>query len=62
MEERGWAGYDDDADQGQERSELLLPGKGLAGDEPGADVAGEDRREEGEHGCFGEGHVEESEI
>jgi hypothetical protein len=62
VEERGRSGDDDDADEGQECRELLLPGEGLARDEPGADVAGENGGEEGEHGCFGEGHVEEGEV
>ena len=43
MEESRRSGDDDDADEGQECGELLLPGKAFAGDEQRADVAGEDR-------------------
>ena len=62
IEESYWSGDDDDANEGQECGELLLPGEGLAGDEQRADVAGEDRGEESEDGRFCEGHVEKGEV
>jgi hypothetical protein len=62
MEKRGRLGDDDNADKGQKCGELLLPGKGFAGDEPSADVAGENGGEESKDGCFCEWHVVEREI
>lgn len=62
MEERGGSGDDDDADEGQECSELLLPGERFAGDQQSADVAGQDWGKESENGCFCEGHVEKCEV
>jgi hypothetical protein len=62
MEKGGGSGDNNNADEGQERSELLLPGEGFARDKPGADVAGENGGEESEDGCFCEWHVEKGEI
>lgn len=51
------AGDEDDATEGDEAGQELFSGKGLAGDEERAGVAGDYRGEEGYHGCFGEGEV-----
>jgi hypothetical protein len=57
-----WSGDNDDADEGQEGGQLLLSGKCFARYEQGADIAAQDRGEEGENGRFSEGQVEQGEI
>ena len=60
-EEVGWAGDQDDAEEGNEAADLLDAGEGF-GDELGAEVGGKGRGEEGEDGGIGEREVLEGPL
>lgn len=53
---------EDDTDETDKGGELLLAGEGLTGDEEGANIAGQDRGEEGKDGGFGERKVEKRKV